>query len=382
MDQPPLPGAQQLYEAAPCGLLLVAADGLLLAANDTLCRWLQYSRADLLGQMRFQELLTMGGRIFWQTHLQPLLRIQASVGEVKLELRRKDGQAVPMMVNIAERPWNGGTLLHVAVFLAEDRHKYERELLLQRRRAEELAAQHGRDQHDLAAARAAAEDRAQLAEQLVGIVSHDIRNPLSVIHMSAKLLERGLSEAQRAQAVARVGRAVARVQHLIGDLLDFSQARLGGGLSTHKAECDLRQVIADSVSELAVAFPDRILRHEHDGEGLCLADPNRIAQAIGNLVANAAAHGDPARPITVRSEGGQGRVRVTVHNHGQPIRPDLLPRLFEPMVRGVEPGAAQGVGLGLYIVREIARAHGGSVDVRSDARDGTSFVLEWPRGWD
>jgi len=378
MASPPFPGVQELYETAPCGLLLAGADGRLLAVNETLCRWLHYDRDALVGQVRLQELLTMGGRIFWQTHLQPLLRIQASVAEVKLELRRREGDAIPVMVNIAERPWNGGTLLHAAVFLAEDRHKYERELLLQRRQAEDLAAQHARDQQELAAARAEAEDRALFAEQLVGVVSHDIRNPLSVIHMSAALLERGVSAELQGQAIARVSRAVRRVQHLIGDLLDFAQARLGDGLRMDKRECDLHAAIADSVSELAVAFPGHQLRHEWAGEGRCVADADRIVQAIGNLVANAASHGDAARPITVHSAGVGGRFRVSVHNEGRAIPAELLPRLFEPMVRGAEAGAPKGVGLGLYIVREIARAHGGAVDVQSSAGAGTTFALEWP----
>ena len=203
MTSPPLPAGEALYREAPCGLLLAASDGRLLCVNEILCRWLQTPREELVGRVRLQDLLTMGGRIFYQTHLQPLLRIQASVAEVKLEMRRRDGDTIPVLMNIAERPHDGGTLLHAAVFLAEDRHKYERELLLQRRRAEELAAQHGRDQQEIAAARAAAEDRAPFAEQLVGMVSHDIRNPLSVIHMTTVLLERGVDEAQQRAAVQR-----------------------------------------------------------------------------------------------------------------------------------------------------------------------------------
>src|SRR5688572_14215319 len=132
MDQPPLPGADQLFDDAPCGHFVAGAGGRLLRVNRTLCSWLARPQDEMLGGLRFQDLLTMGGRIFHQTHLQPLLRMQASVGEVKLELRRGDGTVAPMLLNLAERPWEGQLLLHGAVFLAEDRIKYERELLLQR----------------------------------------------------------------------------------------------------------------------------------------------------------------------------------------------------------------------------------------------------------
>lgn len=372
----PVPGHDQLYETAPCGLLLASADGAVLDVNTTLCQWLQTRREELAGKGRFQDLLTMGGRIFWQTHLHPLLRIQGSVAEVKLELRRGDGGTLPVMVNVAERAWQGKVLLHIAVFRAEDRHKYERELLLQRQRAEELAAQHARDQQDLAAARAQAEDRASFAEQLVGVVSHDIRNPLSVIQMSTVLLERGAAPEQQQAAVARVGRAVQRVQHLIADLLDFTQARLGGGISIRKASADLHQGIADSLGELAVAFPGCELRHERVGAGRCVADADRVIQAVGNLVANAANHGARGLPVTVRTESDGSVFRISVHNHGKPIPAEILPRLFQPMVRGAEPGASQGVGLGLFIVRAIVEAHGGRVEVTSTAEAGTCFRIE------
>lgn len=374
-----LPGAEDLYDSAPCGLLLAEPDGQVISANGTLCTWLRCTREDLAGRKRFQDLLTVGGRMFWHTHLQPLLQMQASVAEVKLELRRPDAGPLPVMVNIAKREANGAKLLHIAVFVAEDRHKYERELLLQRKRAEELSAQHSRDEQNIVDARSEAEDRAKFAEQLVGVVSHDIRNPLSVVHMSTVLLERGISPEQHKQVVDRIKRAVGRMQHLISDLLDFSQARLGRGLSIRKRECDLQQAIADGVLELAIAFPDHRLRHERHGEGDMEADPERLVQAVGNLVANAANHGAKGEPITVRSEFGETNFCVTVHNQGKPIPQDVVPQLFEPMVRGAAPGASQGVGLGLFIVREIARGHGGAVRVRSDA-SGTAFTIELPRG--
>jgi phosphoserine phosphatase RsbU/P len=209
------------------------------------------------------------------------------------------------------------------------------------------------------------------------VVSHDIRNPLSVIQMSAVMLERGMSPEQQKAAVARVTRAVQRVQHLIGDLLDFTQARFGGGVGVRKARVDLHQAVADSVSELAVAFPQCELRHEQQGSGECHADADRIVQAVGNLVANAASHGARERPITVRTESDDKQFRIHVHNHGKPIPPHVLPRLFQPMVRGADV-TSKGVGLGLYIVSEIVRAHGGRTEAESTEEAGTRFTLHLP----
>jgi sigma-B regulation protein RsbU (phosphoserine phosphatase) len=195
--------------------------------------------------------------------------------------------------------------------------------------------------------------------------------------MSTILLQKGVGPEQQPAVVARVARAVSRVQHLIGDLLDFTQARVGVGLSLRKVSIDLHQSIAEGVAELSAAFPATRIAHERRGEGLCVADANRITQAIGNLVANAVSHGARDRPVTVRSETMPNGFRITVHNEGNPIPAEVLPRLFEPMVRGAE-ARSQGVGLGLYIVREIVRGHSGQVQVTSSADAGTAFVIVLP----
>lgn len=379
MADAPIPDARELYQAASCGLALADADGNLLAVNDALSSWTERPPGELVGRRRFQDLLGIGGRIFWQTHVQPLLRMQGSVAEVKLELLRERAGPLPVMVNIAERAGPSGKLLHIAVFVAEDRHRYERELLLQRRRAEELSEQHARDQQQIQEARAESEDRAKFAEQLVGVVSHDIRNPLSVVKMSTVLLGRTVPPEQQKQIVGRIGRAVGSMERLISDLLDFSQARLGRGLSTRKRDCELQQAIADGVAELAIVFPEATLRHEPHGEGLTHADPDRVVQAVGNLVANAVNHGARGEPVVVRTEVTHDSFRVTVQNRGKPIPEAVLPSLFEPMVRGAAPGAGKGVGLGLFIVREIARGHDGDVQARS-GDDGTFFTITLPRG--
>jgi sigma-B regulation protein RsbU (phosphoserine phosphatase) len=184
LGRPPSPEALELLDAAACGLLQTADDGTLLRVNRTFYAWLGYAADELVGRRRFQELLTMGGRIFHQTHWAPLLRMQGSVSEVKLEVLHRDGTRIPMVFNAIRHDQDGAMVHEIAAYVAHDRDKYERELVLSRQRLEVLVAEATQLQAD-------AKDRANFAEQMIGIVSHDLRNPLSIIAMGAALLARG-----------------------------------------------------------------------------------------------------------------------------------------------------------------------------------------------
>ncbi|MDB5867693.1 MAG: sensory box histidine kinase [Polaromonas sp.] len=383
-DQPPLT-ADELFEHAPCGLLVTSRDGTIRRANATFCDWIGYPAHELVGKRKLQDLLTMGGRIFHQTHWAPLLHMQGSIAEVKLDLVHRQGHSIPMMLN-AVRRLNGQHLRHeIAVFVAEDRHQYERELLLARKRAEELVAKEQQTQQsllltqaELSRQRAVAQDRALFAEQMVGIVSHDLRNPLSAIKMAAYLLERGEITPTQRTVVGRINNSVGRALRLIADLLDFTTARIGQGLSLLRKPIELHQLVSDSVEELAAAFPRHRLQHRSLGAGQCSADADRLVQLIGNLVSNAMAYGAPDRPIVVTSSFVADGFEVSVHNEGNPIAPELLASLFEPMVRGAGSHASGGVGLGLFIVNEIARAHQGQVLAESSPQAGTTFYARFP----
>lgn len=367
----PLPDSSGALEDAPCGLLQTDEDGLILWANRTFCRWTGFEAGEL-AQKRLQDLLTAGGRIFHQTHWAPLLKMQGSVSEVKLQLVAHDGTQLPVILNALLRDFNGRRIHEVAVYIARDRDKYERELLLSRRKLEETLAEARRLRDE-------AKDRAHLAEQMVGIVSHDMRNPLSVIHMSIALLERiGATEQQR-KVLARVARSTERANRLITELLDFTQARLGGGINVNPRPLALRAFVHDTVDELKGAFPER-LTHEHAGDDVhCTADPDRLAQAVGNLVSNAIAYGSPGLPVTVTSRGGGGQFEIAVHNFGPPIPPEVAGSIFLPLERGDKTDSSgRSIGLGLYIVSEIAKAHGGSVAVRSAEGTGTEFTVTIP----
>ena len=357
---------------APCALMQTKDDGAFTRVNGTFCKWIGYSSEQLVGRRRLQDLLTMGGRMFHQTHWLPLLQIQGSVAEVKLEFVKADGSKFPMMLNAIRRERNGALVHELAGSMALDRDKYERELVLSRRKLEAAVA-------DAQLAQAQARDRAVVAEQLMGIVSHDLRNPLSTIQMGALLLDRTGATPDQRIVLARITRATDRAHRLITDLLDFTQARLGSGLNVERKPIDLHAMANDVLDELAQAFPGRALLHEKQGEGSCNADPHRLAQLISNLVGNAMAYGDKNKAVTVRSHFGDGALELSVHNWGEPIAEHMLGSIFEPLARGTHANNESGsVGLGLYIVEQIAKAHGGKLCVVSTAETGTTFTAHLP----
>ncbi|HVL56976.1 MAG TPA: PAS domain-containing protein, partial [Burkholderiaceae bacterium] len=152
--QPPVVPAQALYEHAACGLLLARTDGTILQANATFCGWLGYRADELVAKRRVQDLLTIGGRVFHQTHWAPLLQMQGSVAELKLDLIHRDGHTVPALINALRRRHGDTPCDELAVFIVSDRHKYERELLLARRNAETALASQRESQRALGLAEA------------------------------------------------------------------------------------------------------------------------------------------------------------------------------------------------------------------------------------
>jgi sigma-B regulation protein RsbU (phosphoserine phosphatase) len=350
-----------------------AADGTFVRANRTFCNWIGQPAEALVGRRRFQDLLTMGGRIFHQTHWSPLLQMQGSISEIKLEIVHADGSAIPMVLNAIRRQDNGVLVHELAAFIARDRDKYEKELIQSRKRLEDLVAESARLQ-------AEAKDRALFAEQMIGIVSHDLRNPLSSIQMGTHLLAQSEPSHGQQRVLTRVQRAADRATRLIADLLDFTQARVGNGLAVERREVDLHDAIREAVEELADVYPGRKLEHRCLGAGTCLADPNRLAQAVGNLVSNAMVYGSPDKPVKVTSTVEANSVIIDVHNEGPVIPPLAQADLFQPMARGTNAtNAGRSVGLGLFIVSEIAKAHGGKAHVKSTVEEGTTFALTLPR---
>jgi signal transduction histidine kinase len=216
---------------------------------------------------------------------------------------------------------------------------------------------------------------------LMGMLGHDMRSPLQTILTTATLLGALNAGDQVSAAAARLIRSGASMLALLDELVDFNRTNLGLSLKVVPSEIDLAAVVADELEQLRAAHPNRRIELTATGPRLGRWDGARVQQLLRNLVSNALQHGFPDTPVRVVLHGEEAEVRLEVANLGPTIEPSALRRIFDPLQRGsAEPDgrdAGAGLGLGLFIVREIARAHGGEVEVRSD-RGETTFAVRLP----
>ena len=215
-------------------------------------------------------------------------------------------------------------------------------------------------------------------ETFAGILGHDLRNPLAAIITSARLAMNRAETERLQKPLSRILSSSDRMTRMIDQLLDFTRVRLGGGIPLAPTELDLLPVVRQVIDELDGANPDWTLRATSLGDTLGHWDPDRLSQLFSNLVANAVQHGLAEGGVNVSVDGrAADSVRVAVHNMGV-IPTSRLPTLFEPMTsRRMEK--SPGLGLGLFITRELVRVHGGSIDVRSGESEGTTFTVTLPR---
>jgi len=219
-------------------------------------------------------------------------------------------------------------------------------------------------------------ESAELRERFMGILGHDLKNPLGAITMATELLRRVGALSPQQAAIARQAEAAARrMGRMIEELLDFTRARLGGGFPVELADADVGEICRHVAQEVDAAVDVDVAP-----DLLCLVDADRLTQALANLVGNALEHVAASSTVTLRARADGAFVVFEVENEGAPIPPETLPYIFEPFRRGPpsQKTARGNLGLGLYIAREIAKAHGGQIHVRSDSTE-TAFAVRLPR---
>lgn len=221
----------------------------------------------------------------------------------------------------------------------------------------------------------------RLNEMFSALLAHDLRNPLSAILASAQILKRRSTEQGVQDAAARILASGAHMRRLIEDMLDLARARLAGGIVIKREPADMKALVERVVREHQAAAPGRVIDTSCAGECLGQWDAERIAQVASNLIGNALKHGDPEGPVGVHLDGTcAGEVSLVVTNSGT-IPPRILEHLFDPFRGAQRPaGRSEGLGLGLYIVYQIVKAHGGRVDVDSGRDQRTRVRVSVPRG--
>lgn len=218
----------------------------------------------------------------------------------------------------------------------------------------------------------------ELREQFIAVLGHDLRNPLASLDAGTRMLQRSVTDDKGKVVLGLMQSSISRMSGLIDNVLDFARGRLGGGISIEQADrVPLRPVLEQVIAELKMANPSR--RIEADlAEAMVRCDEGRIGQLLSNLLANALTHGDPEKPITVHTAVTSGRFELAVSNAGEPIPEGVVKDLFKPFVRASAKANLEGLGLGLYIASEIAKAHKGRLQVTSSPEE-TRFTFQMPQ---
>jgi PAS domain S-box-containing protein len=251
--------------------------------------------------------------------------------------------------------------------------KVTRDLTERRRSRDALATEARR--------RLEAESERRFAELFVGILGHDLRNPLNAISMAVNLMIRkGSGDLPRLE---RLKSSAERMTNMVGQLLDLTRSRLAGGIPVEKKPTDLLAVAAQAIDELRLVSPGRDIRLDAKGPLEGSWDPDRLAQVVSNLVANALQHGDPSKSITVRLGADGDGVRLVVHSFGPAISAEMISAIFDPYRRTtLRSAGTRGLGLGLFITQQIVAAHNGTIDCKSTSEEGTTITVTLPRGAD
>jgi signal transduction histidine kinase len=226
----------------------------------------------------------------------------------------------------------------------------------------------------------------QSREMFLAILGHDLRTPLGAVFTSSRfMLDTGELQEPFLTLTTRISSSATRMVHLVGDLLDFTRSRLGGGIPITRAPMNMGKAVHDVVDEIGAAHPDRKIEIDARGELEGEWDCARISQVLANLLGNALEHGTPGTAVRVEVGGDNGEVCMSVGNRGPVIPGDRLNGIFNPMKprEGAANAPASGptgnLGLGLYIAERIVTAHAGRIDVRSSDVDGTVFTVHLPR---
>jgi signal transduction histidine kinase len=309
--------------------------------------------------------------------------MQGFFEEIALDLVMQDGRTLPVLANAAERRLSGElAFTRVTLFRAPQRRRHERELVNARaaeqearRELEELNSGLQSRIMDATERQSLALKDAELREQFIAVLGHDLRNPLGGLAGGTNILTQMHIDPKSVRVLRLMSGSIKRMEGLIDNLMDFARGRLGGGIGVERSSGErIEPTLAQVVNEMKAGHPDRHIEMRLDVPHAIDVDHARIAQMFSNLLGNAITHGSEDHPITIEATVSDDDFLLSVANGGEPIPQAALDRLFQPFYRGEVRPSMQGLGLGLYIASQIAEAHGGRIDVTSNEKE-TKFIF-------
>jgi PAS domain S-box-containing protein len=373
-----------LWELAPCGLVVVAGDGSFRRANTTFCRWLGYEAVELVGVKRLAQLMPMGARVFLQTHWTPLLQIQGSVSEVQLDLLHRDGRRIPMMLSAIRHERNGEVQDDIAVLIATDRKSYERELIAARSKAETALEELGFAQAQLSEANDALSLEHRRKDEFLATLAHELRNPLAPMANALETVRlKGLNTGHWEWAHNVLSRQVVQMTRLVDDLLSVSRLSQGKVPIQLKPIClaQALRLVAEEATPLIQLAGQRLLVDIREESLWINADQARITQIVANLLNNASKYSPEGACIALSAFIQAGEAVIEIRDNGIGIPPDDLQQIFR-MFSQLTPALERskgGLGIGLALVKGLVEMHGGTVAAHSDGPGkGSCFSVRLP----
>ena len=351
----------ELLNKAPCGFLVFADDGRIIEVNATLLALLEYEREELL-KLHVEKIFSVAGRIFYQTHIFPLLKMQEKIEEIYLDLRTQKGENIPFLIN-AVRHERDGQIFNDCVFVPmRQRNQYEDEILRAKRDAE-------------AATRA--------KDEFLATVSHELRTPLNAIVGWTQMLKTGKIGSENLNRAVEVIERSARMQaRLIEDLVDLSRI-ISGKLKIEVRQIELGGIIERAIEVITPAAQAKGIRLHKilETDAIVSGDASRLQQVFWNLLSNAVKFTPKQGQVQIRLVRVDSSVEVSVSDTGRGISAEFLPFVFERFKQSEDAGTERegGLGLGMAITRHIVELHGGTIRAESPGANlGATFTVCLP----
>lgn len=350
-------------------MFIAATDGTFQLVNQTLGGWLGYEPSELVGKKRFPDILSAGGRVFHQTHLLPLLVVQGSISEVKLDVRHRDGTSIPVLINAVRHIQEDVTYDEFAVFIATDRHKYEKELVNARAQLREANQQ--------------LFETSRRKDEFLATLAHELRNPLAPMKSTVEVLKlKPPVDEQTARCLTILTRQIGQMTHLVDDLMEATRVSQG--------KIDLRKefVSLSALVNTVVEATRPIIKAGHlitvtlpEEDLLIEADPTRLTQILQNLLTNAAKYTLPGGKIWLSASVEESQVLFQIADSGIGLAAEDLPRIFEmfSQVQSAKQRSQGGLGIGLALVKGLVELHGGQIRAESGGLGkGSRFSFNLP----